>query len=171
MKIKVGVLFGGKTTEHEVSIISAVQAMEHMNKEKYEVVPIYITKENEWYTGEPLKDISIYKDIKLLKSYCKNVVLYNKNGSFVLQNRKGLFKKVVNEIDIVIPVVHGYNMEDGTIEGYLQMIDIPFTGSDIFGCTVGQDKVFQKQGGCFMATLGCIRAKMGKLYTMRYLSE
>lgn len=144
MKIRVGVLYGGKTTEHEVSIISAIQAMMSLNKEKYDVVPIYITKDNEWYTGEPLKEMSIYKDVKLLKNYCKNVVLYNKKGAFVLQNKKGL-RRVVNEIDIVIPIVHGYNMEDGNIQGYLEMIGIPYTGSDIYGCTVGQDKVFQKQ--------------------------
>src|SRR5574344_31003 len=145
MKIKVGVLFGGRTTEHEVSIISGVQAMEHLNKEKYDVIPIYVTKDNEWYTGEPLKEISIYNDMELLKRYCKNVVLYKKNGLFVLQNKKGIFKKVVCDLDIIIPVVHGYNMEDGNIEGYLDVVGIPYTGSDIYGCTVGQDKVFQKQ--------------------------
>ena len=144
MKIKVGVLYGGKTTEHEVSIISALQAMENLNKDKYEVIPIYITKDGEWYTGEPLKDINTYKDPGLLKSYCKNVVLYNKKGLFVLQNKKGL-KRVVNDVDIVIPVVHGYNMEDGNIEGYLNVIGVPYTGSDIYGCTLGQDKVFQKE--------------------------
>ena len=55
MKIRVGVLYGGKTTEHEVSIITAVQAMEHLNKDKYDIVPMYLTKENEMYTGAPLK--------------------------------------------------------------------------------------------------------------------
>lgn len=145
MKIKVGVLFGGKTTEHEVSIITAVQAMDYIDKEKYDVVPIYITKDNDWYTGEPLKDLEIYKDMDLLKRYCKNVVLYNDNGAFVLQNKKGLLKKIISEVDIIIPIVHGYNMEDGNIQGYLEMVGVPYTGSDIYGCVVGQDKVFQKQ--------------------------
>ncbi len=145
MKIKVGVLFGGKTTEHEVSIISAVQAMSFLNKEKYEVIPIYLTKENEMYTGEPLKDMEVYKDLDLLKRFCKNVTLYQKDGAFVLQNKKGIFKKIVCDLDIVIPVVHGYNMEDGNIQGLLEIIGVPYTGSDIYGCTVGQDKVFQKQ--------------------------
>ena len=145
MKIRVGVLYGGKTTEHEVSIITAVQAMEFINKEKYEVIPMYLTKENEMYTGAPLKEMEVYKEPELLKRYCKNVVCYNKNGCLVLQNKNGIFKRTIAEIDIVIPCVHGYNMEDGNVQGMLETFNVPFTGSDIYGCTVGQDKVFQKQ--------------------------
>lgn len=145
MKIRVGVLYGGKTTEHEVSIITAVQAMEHLNADKYEVIPMYLTKENEMYTGEPLKEIEIYREPELLKRYCKNVVCYNKNGALALQSKNGLFKKIVKEVDVVIPCVHGYNMEDGNVEGMLEVLNVPYTGSDIYGCTVGQDKVFQKQ--------------------------
>lgn len=145
MKIKVGVLYGGKTTEHEVSIITAVQAMGFLNKEKYEVIPMYLTKTNEMYTGEPLKEMDIYKEPELLKRYCKNVVCYNKNGCLTLQNKNGIFKRTVAEVDIVIPAVHGYNMEDGNIQGMLEVFGVPYTGSDIYGCTVGQDKVFQKQ--------------------------
>lgn len=145
MKIRVGVLYGGKTTEHEVSIITAVQAMNFLNKDKYEVVPMYLTKENEMYTGEPLKEMDVYKETDLLKRYCKNVVCYNKDGALVLQSKKGLFKKTVKVVDIVIPAVHGYNMEDGNVQGLLETYGIPYTGSDIYGCTVGQDKVFQKQ--------------------------
>ncbi len=145
MKIRVGVLYGGKSTEHEVSIITAVQAMEHLNTDKYDVVPMYLTKENEMYTGEPLKEIEIYREPELLKRYCKNVVCYNRNGALALQSKNGIFKRVVKEVDIVIPCVHGYNMEDGNVEGMLETLNIPYTGSDIYGCTVGQDKVFQKQ--------------------------
>lgn len=145
MKIRVGVLFGGKTTEHEVSIITAVQAMGFLNKDKYEVIPMYLTKDNEMYTGEPLKEMDVYKEPELLKRYCKNVVCYNKNGNLTLQNKNGLFKKTVAQVDIVIPAVHGYNMEDGNIQGMLETYGVPYTGSDIYGCTVGQDKVFQKQ--------------------------
>ena len=145
MKIRVGVLYGGKTTEHEVSIITAVQAMGFLNKDKYEVIPMYLTKDNEMYTGEPLKEMDVYKEPELLKRYCKNVVCYNKNGNLTLQNKNGLFKKTVAQVDIVIPAVHGYNMEDGNIQGMLETYGVPYTGSDIYGCTVGQDKVFQKQ--------------------------
>lgn len=145
MKIRVGVLFGGKTTEHEVSIITAVQAMEFLDGDKYDVIPMYLTKENELYTGSPLKEMEVYKEPELLKRYCKNVVCYNKNGCLTLQNKNGIFKKTIAEVDIVIPCVHGYNMEDGNVQGMLETYGVPYTGSDIYGCTVGQDKVFQKQ--------------------------
>lgn len=142
--IKVGVIFGGETVEHEVSIISAVQAMNKLNSEKYEIIPIYISKEGEWFTGNALREIETYKDMELLKRYTKNVVLYRKGGSFVLQS-KGLFKKIVNEIDIAFPVVHGTNVEDGVLQGYLKTIGIPFVGSDVLGSAIAQDKVIQKQ--------------------------
>ena len=102
MKIKVGVLYGGKTTEHEVSIITAVQAMGYLNTDKYEVIPLYLTKENEMYTGGSLMDMDVYREPDLLKRYCTNVVMYNKNGAIILQNKKGIFKRTVKEIDIVI---------------------------------------------------------------------
>ena len=144
MKIKLGVIFGGESVEHEVSIISAVQAMNKMDSEKYEIIPIYITKDREWYTGEMLKEIDTFSDLSLIKKYAKNVVLYSKNGRFILQNKKG-FKTVVKELDIVFPIVHGTNVEDGVLQGYLQSIGIPFVGGDVYASVVGQDKLFMKQ--------------------------
>ncbi len=143
MKIKVGVIFGGETVEHEVSIISAIQAMNKMDEEKYEIVPIYITKDREWYTGDMLKDIEVYQDLNLIKSYGKNVVLYYKDGSYVLQS-KGLFKRIVKEIDIAFPIVHGTNVEDGVLQGYLKTIGVPFVGSNVVASAVAQDKIIQK---------------------------
>ena len=142
--IKVGVIFGGVSVEHEVSIISAIQAMNKLDTEKYEVVPIYITKDNEWYTGAPLKELETFKDMELLKRFTANVVLYKKDDEFVLQKKKGLFKGVVNTIDVILPVVHGTNVEDGTLQGYLKSIGIPFAGSDVLGSAIAQDKVVQK---------------------------
>ena len=81
MKYRVGVIFGGESVEHEVSIITAIQAMNKMDEEKYEIVPIYITKNREWYTGDMLRDIDVYQDFNLIKNYSTNVVLYYKNGS------------------------------------------------------------------------------------------
>ncbi|MCI8347283.1 MAG: D-alanine--D-alanine ligase [Bacilli bacterium] len=143
MKIKVGVIYGGETVEHEVSVISAIQAMNKMDQEKYEVIPIYITKNREWYTGEMLKDIEIYEDLNLIKKYGKNVVLYYNRGAYVLQNKK-FPRSIVTDIDIVFPVMHGTNGEDGVIQGYLQAIGIPFVGSDVYSSVVGQDKVYMK---------------------------
>ena len=132
MKIRVGVIFGGETVEHEVSIISAIQAMNKMDEEKYDIIPIYITKDREWYTGDMLKDIEVYQDFELIKKYSDNVVLYYKNGSYVLQKKKGLFKNVVKEIDIAFPITHGTNVEDGVLQGYLQTIGIPYVGPNVY---------------------------------------
>lgn len=142
--IKVGVIFGGESVEHEVSIISAVQAMNKIDNDKYEIIPIYISKEGEWYTGSVLREIETFKDLDLLKRYSKNVVLYNKNGRFVLQS-KGLLKRIVKDIDIAFPIVHGTNVEDGVLQGYLKTIGIPFVGSDVMPSAIAQDKIVQKQ--------------------------
>ena len=141
MKIRVGVIFGGESVEHEVSIISAIQAMNKMDEDKYEIVPIYITKDREWYTGDMLRDIDVYQDLNLIKNYSSNVVLYYKDGSYVLQKKKGLFKSVVREIDIAFPIVHGTNVEDGVLQGYLQTVGIPFVGPDVYAAEQLQDQV------------------------------
>ena len=88
MKIKVGVIFGGESAEHEISIISALQAINKINEEKYDIVPIYITKDRQWYTGELLKDIDSYQDLDLLKKFATNVSLVEKNGRFILEKKK-----------------------------------------------------------------------------------
>jgi D-alanine-D-alanine ligase len=142
--IKLGVIFGGPTVEHEVSIISAVQAMNNLNKEKYDIYPIYISKDRNWYTGKMLMDIDIYRDFDNLKRYAKRVVLYNKDGQYCLQSL-GLFKGIITDLDVILPVVHGNNMEDGTLQGYLDMIGIPYVGSGVLGSSLGQDKVVMKQ--------------------------
>lgn len=144
MKLRVGVIFGGESVEHEVSIISAVQAMKYMDEDKYEIIPIYITKDREWYTGGLLKNMDIYSDLELLRKYATNVVLYNKDNTFVLQKKTGI-KKIVNYIDVAFPIVHGTNTEDGTLQGYLELIGIPYVGSNIYSAAVSQDKIFQKQ--------------------------
>ena len=141
--INLAVIFGGKNVEHEVSIISAVQAMEHLNKEKYNIIPIYISKDEEWYTGKSLLNIDLYKDInKLLKETTKCYIIKSKNRFYLKsQNVLRFFKK---EIDIALPIVHGTNVEDGILQGYLQTIGIPYCFSNVCASAVAQDKVIQK---------------------------
>ena len=145
MKIKVGVIFGGDSVEHEVSIITAVQAMQNLNKEKYEVIPIYIDKERNWYTGEELKKMETYKDMDLLKSTLPKVCLIKKENEFVLMRTKGIFNKVLETIDVALPIVHGKGVEDGSLAGYLDTLGIPYVGPSMLGASIGQDKVVQKQ--------------------------
>ena len=144
MKLYVGVIFGGKTVEHEVSIITAIQAMEHIDQDKYEVIPIYITKDLQWYTGGCLKFIDTFKDYDLIKRYAKRVNLINKDGRYILQTN-GFLKREVCELHLAFPMVHGANVEDGSIQGYLNLIGIPTVGSNIYSSVMAQDKVFMKQ--------------------------
>lgn len=144
MKLNVGVIFGGKTVEHEVSIITAIQAMNHIDTDKYEIIPIYITKDLEWYTGGCLRYIDTFKDFDLIKRYSKRVNLINKNGRYILQTNS-FIKREVTELHLAFPIVHGANAEDGSIQGYLNMIGIPYVGSNIYSSVMAQDKVFMKQ--------------------------
>ena len=145
MKIKVGVIFGGESVEHEVSIISAIQAMEHMNQDKYDIYPIYISKDRTWYAGKMLMDIDVFKNFDDLKKYAKKVTMVKKNDKFYLQKVNGILRRDITDIDIVFPIVHGNNVEDGSIQGYLDTIGIPYVGSKVLGSALGQDKVVMKQ--------------------------
>ena len=143
--IKVGVIFGGETVEHEISIITAVQAMSFIDTTKYEVVPIYISKDRNWYTGELLKDMSSYKNLEDIPMVAKEVTLTKRDDKFILQKKRGLFKGVANTIDVAFPIVHGKGVEDGSLSGYLDTIGIPYVGPGVLGAALGQDKVVQKQ--------------------------
>lgn len=145
MKIKVGVIFGGESVEHEVSIISAIQAMEHMNKEKYDIIPIYISKDRTWYSGKMLMDIDVFKNFDDLKKFAKKVTMVKKDDKFYLQKVNGIFRRDITDIDIVFPIVHGNNVEDGSLQGYLDSIGIPYVGSKVLGSALGQDKIVMKQ--------------------------
>ena len=144
MKLNVGVIFGGRSVEHEMSIISAVQAMNNIDSDKYEIIPIYITKDNIWYTGGCLRFIDTFKDYDLIRRYAKKVNLVNKDGRFILQSTKYM-KWEVCELHLAFPIVHGSGVEDGSIQGYLNMVGIPYVGSNVYSSSVSQDKVFMKQ--------------------------
>lgn len=145
MKIKVGVIFGGESVEHEVSIISALQAINNIDKNKYIVVPIYISKDKVWYTGKDLCDISIYNDLDKVKKNSISVSLCKVGNEYCLLQTKGLLNKIVDKIDIAFPIVHGQNVEDGSLAGYLETVGIPYVGPNVLGASLGQDKVVMKQ--------------------------
>lgn len=144
MKISIGVIFGGRSLEHDLSVLTAIQAMDNIDKERYEVVPIYITKDLQMYTGGMLRYIDSYKDFNLIRRYAKKVNLINKNGKFILEST-GLIKKEVKEIHLAFPMVHGKRTEDGSIIGYLETLGIPYVGSDIYASSICQDKIFTKE--------------------------
>ena len=144
MKLSIGVIFGGRSLEHDLSVLTAIQAMDNIDKERYEVVPIYITKDLTFYSGGMLRYIDSYKDFRLIDRYAKKVNLINKNGKFILQTT-GLIKRVYKEIHLAFPMVHGKYTEDGSIIGYLETLGIPVVGSDIYSSSLCQDKVFTKE--------------------------
>lgn len=144
MKLKIGVIFGGKSLEHEMSIITALQAMDNIDTDKYEVVPIYITKDLVWYSSGCLRYIDSFNNFNLIEKYATKVNLVNKAGRYILQTA-GLIKRELTELHLVIPMVHGKGTEDGTIQGYLQMVGIPYVSNNIYSSVICQDKVFTKQ--------------------------
>lgn len=141
--IKLGVIFGGKSVEHEVSIITAVQAMNKIDSNKYEIIPIYVTKELEFFTGYPLREIDNYKDLTLLKRNTKKVQMIRINNRVYLQTI-GFFKRLIKEIDVVFPIGHGSYLEDGSLQGMIKMLDVPCVSSNQLASAIGQDKVSQK---------------------------
>lgn len=146
MKTTIGVFFGGRSTEHEISVISASQAMHAINAEKYEVVPIYISKQGKWYTGNALLDIQNYRNIPGLLEKVEEVYMEPTFGDYNLYKKKrSLFgSNVLKHIDVVIPVLHGSNGEDGIFEGLLETIGIPYAGCNTLSSANGMDKITMK---------------------------
>ena len=146
MKTKIGVMFGGRSVEHEVSIISGIQALNNIDKEKYDAIPIYITRENEMYVGDLIGKVESYTNLKNLIANSQRVILIN-NGNkvdLVKYPYKMFEKHIYDTIDIAFPVVHGTNVEDGTLQGYLKTLNIPFVGCDVTASCVGMDKYVMK---------------------------
>ena len=143
MKIKIGVIFGGKSVEHEISIITANQAMNSINKEKYEIVPIYISKKGLMYTGEELLELKNFRDLDGLLKKLTQISLVNdgKEVNLIRFPSKILKNNTVNKIDVAFPIMHGTNGEDGSIAGFLEILGIPYVGPDILASSVGMDKI------------------------------
>ena len=147
MKIKVGVFFGGKSVEHEISIITANQAISSINREKYEIIPIYISKNGKMYTGEKLFDLREYKDLNnLIKSLEEITCVNNGETVNILRVNNKLFgSNVLNSIDVAFPIMHGTNGEDGSIQGYLEILGIPYVGPDVLASSIGMDKIMMRR--------------------------
>lgn len=146
MKTRVAMMFGGKSVEHEVSVISGIQAIMNMDTDKYEVIPVYMTKKNEMYIGDAVGEMDSYKDIDALLKKSQRVIMVNEDGrvSFVPYPVKAFGKNHAVEVDVAFPVVHGTNVEDGAFQGYLKTMGIPFVGCDVTASAIGMDKYIMK---------------------------
>ena len=145
----IGVIYGSRTCEHDVSIISALQAAQALDKKKYNVTYIYIGREGTWYTGEALADVKFYEHFDPEK--VTRVLPAGENSKLVLYHlpeKKKLFGGVAAErvavLDVVMPVLHGLNGEDGTLQGMLELFDVPYTSAGVMGSAVGMDKITMK---------------------------
>ena len=118
-KLKLAVIYGGMSTENEVSCVSANSVINNLNKEKYEIFPIYISKDGCWYQVNDIENIKDKKEIENVMKYLKNV-------------------------DVIFPVLHGLYGEDGTIQGMLELLQKPYVGCKVLASSVGMDKVYSK---------------------------
>lgn len=145
-KIRLGVIYGGPSVEHEIAIISACQAMAAIDTDKYEVIPVFITKKGMWYTGEALKEVSNYAALDNLLKQCQQVfVTANRGEHKLVIPKKGLFGKEQEiAIDVMVPVMHGAHGEDGCLQGLLELLNIPYAGPGVLGAAVGMDKIMMK---------------------------
>ncbi len=149
--LNVGVVFGGVSPEHEVSVISSLQAAYAMDPDRYRPVPVYIAKDGAWYTGERLLDLEAYQDLDALRSAATPVALDagGRPGALALAERRasgGLFapKPLRIELDVLFLGLHGGEGENGSLQGLCETFNVPYTGSSVFGSALGMDKVLSK---------------------------
>lgn len=147
MAIKVAVICGGSSVEHEVSVITALQAAQALDKSKYRPVALYITKDLRFFTGGDLLDIKAYKDIPSALAGARQVVPVRLEGRPVLMDfpPKALGRPHYEEIDAALLGAHGTNVEDGTLQGLLEYWGVPYTGCSVCASAVGMDKWVMKQ--------------------------
>ena len=176
MKLNIAVIFGSRTCEHDVSIISGMQAAGALNPNDYEVERIYISRDGAWYVGDALRDMKFYQN----PDFSRITKVYPVAGDQKLrliragQQKKKLFGKqddgIYGEYDVVMPVMHGLNGEDGSLQGMLELFNVPYTSAGIMGSAVGMDKISMKQlfKGCGLPVLEGVwfdRAKWGEKHS------
>ena len=151
-KIQLGVIFGSRSCEREVSIISAIQLMNHVNTDVYDVIPVYISENGVWYTGDKLRDLRTFQRFQPEQSGIERVILDTTAGSGALlatHGKKGLFthqeQVVAARLEVCLIVMHGLNGEDGTLQGMLELCNIPYSSTGVAGSAIGMDKIMMKQ--------------------------
>ncbi|MBR3929401.1 MAG: D-alanine--D-alanine ligase [Clostridia bacterium] len=149
MKLRLAVVYGSRTCEHDVSIISALQAAQNADRNEYDVIYVYIDKNGEWYTGERLADIAFYRNFD--PRAVVRVLPMGANGKLRLMQHPDdkLFPigrlRQIAEADVVMPVMHGMNGEDGTLQGMLELWGVPYTSAGVLGSSLGMDKIAMKR--------------------------
>jgi D-alanine-D-alanine ligase len=146
-KTRVGVIFGGRSVEHEVSIITGHQIMRAFDPERYEVVPIYIDRDGKWFTGEPLLDLkNLENEVVSLKGVDNAIISPSvQHHGLIVNPVSGRFEKSeVVRLDVVFPAIHGSHGEDGTLQGLLELADIAYVGCGVLASAIANDKAMTK---------------------------
>ena len=169
MKTNVGVFFGGRSVEHEVAVISAVQAMAHIDRSVYDITPVYITRDGKMFYSEFMTDINEFKDIPALLKKSREITFVKKDGEFTMIELKGgLFKKPVCTIDIAFPIVHGTNCEDGSLVGWFELLGVPYVTCDVLSAAVGMDKEIFK---CVLLQKGIPTLPCVSFYSKEWVND
>ena len=152
--LRVGMIFGGRSVEHEVSVLTAHQAMAALPRDAYTPVPIYIAKSGQWFTGEALLDLKNFSDLEKLQTLAEPVIFSADTTQPGLlrrtAERKGLFggrapaEPVIEPLDVAFPLLHGTHGEDGTLQGLLELADLPYVGCGVEAAAIGMDKLMTK---------------------------
>ena len=164
MKTRIALVFGGRSVEHEVSVISGIQAYMNIDRDKYDVTPVYMTKSGQFYVGDQIGKIESYRDIPGLLGRSTQVIWVSENSEVSLKQypAKKLGHSYEQVIDIVFPVVHGTNVEDGALQGFFKTLGVTFVGCDVLASAVGMDKYVTKT---VLKEVG-VPVLDGKIYTM-----
>ena len=148
-RLRVGVLFGGRSTEHEVSILSAQSIIAAMDPQRFEPVPLYIDKEGRWLTGDTLKrlvsDSAAREYVYLPPDPTQHSLVPAQDGRSSPSLSGGGQTRGLPPLDVVFPVFHGLNGEDGTIQGVLELANLPYVGAGVLGSALGLDKIYMKR--------------------------
>lgn len=145
-KINIGVFFGGKSPEHDVSIITGELIISELKKMDYKVTPIYLSKEGSWHIGQELGALKFFKEKNSADSFKKLNKFYldleKSNGKIIFKEKGWLAKEIC--IDLAFPAFHGANGEDGTIQGLFEIVNIPYVGCDVASSAIAMDKILTK---------------------------
>jgi D-alanine-D-alanine ligase len=148
-KIMVAVMFGGKSPEHEVSVITGLQVLENIDREKYDAIPVYVAKDGRLFTGKKLEDILIYKNLSNIPQLATQITINvdeEQKGFLILKKGLGSFRKAkVEKADIVFQAFHGGLGENGGFAGLFEVMNLPYVGPGIEGGILGMDKIIMKQ--------------------------
>src|SRR5262245_22964744 len=151
--LHVAMIFGGRSVEHEVSVLTAHQAMAALPRDRYTAIPIYVSKSGQWYTGDALYDLNNFQDLDRITAIAETIIFSPNanNPGFIREHpgkRRGLFgggtQRGVEKIDVAFPLIHGSHGEDGTIQGLFELADLPYVGADVPSSAIAINKVLSK---------------------------